>query len=109
MSYDLYIHRRGNWWEKGDDIQLEEWKTYCDADPTLELRGEVTGRDPVTNKTMQIASEGLAFWDGESFALFDLLDGNIAVSGDDDMVIAKALLIASALSARVQNDRGEFY
>lgn len=75
----------------------------------MELRVVVTAINPPIGKVIKIVSEGLAMWDGESFAPFDLVDGRIVVSGADDLVIAKTSKIASCLSARVQGDDGEFY
>jgi hypothetical protein len=109
MTYSLHIHRRTDWSECGDDITLAEWQTLCEADPTLELTGIATARNPRTGEVIEIRAEGLARWDGPVTAWFTLERGRITVGGADDAIIDKALAIAWQLGAQVQGDEGEFY
>ena len=109
MAYNLHIHRRTDWSERGDDITLAEWQALCEADPTLDLTGVATTRNPRTGEVIEIKAEGLARWDGLVTAWFTLDRGRIKVDGAQDAILAKALAIADQLRARVQGDEGEFY
>ncbi|WP_432770474.1 MAG: hypothetical protein HEQ22_06970 [Sphingopyxis sp.] len=109
MGYDLYIHRRANWWDKGDDIEQSAWESLCADDLSLELTGVAIGRNPATDEVIEIKQDGLAQWSGDQQTWFNLHKGHIIVSGSEEAIIAKACQIATSLSARVQGDEGEFY
>jgi hypothetical protein len=109
LAYSLHIHRRAEWSDRGSDISLAEWQALCAADPTLDLTGLATARNPRTGEVIEMRAEGMARWDGPVTAWFNLDRGRITVDGAQDAVIAKALEIAERLGARVQGDEGEFY
>ncbi|QDX24925.1 hypothetical protein FPZ54_02020 [Sphingomonas suaedae] len=110
MGYDLHIHRRKDWLDEGDDIELTEWEALCRSDASLEITGEATATIPQTGDVIRLSRPGMAVWTAATGSTWFWLDrGEVTTSGADSVVIAKSCEIAEALGARVQGDDGEFY
>ena len=99
MSYDLHITRKEFWAdEEGAVITVEEWMNYLAGDPQLRPLPNVENYK-VTFNINSISPEAWLEWD----------EGEIRTTGADEWIIAKMILIATALDAKVQGDEGEIY
>ena len=116
MAYDLHITRRNDWADTdGDEITREEWVSYLAIDKTLELdRDMAAARDPAVASGAK--EPDLAVWldwpgrvPGETEAVIQLLRGNLTSSDPDQAMRRKLFLVADALNARLQGDKGEIY
>jgi hypothetical protein len=115
MGYDLYITRRVNWFDEGDDIPISEWIAMVKSDPEMRLDGFAEA--PTTEgETIRLEAEGLAVWkaysghqeDGNK-AWFYYDRGLVSVKNPDVEIRKKMYAVAQALKARLQGDEGEFY
>lgn len=99
MGYDIHITRKEYWVdEDGPTINLEEWLAYVASDPDLRL-------SPESKSMALMAVPGSKY----PTAWLDWDRGDIYTKNPDEPILAKMLLIASALGAKVQGDDGEFY
>jgi hypothetical protein len=116
MGYDVYITRKGNWFDKsGAKIGIDEWKALVQSDPDMRLDGyasAVVGKGNV----LRLDSEGLAVWTacpgtgvGGNMAWFDLRQGNVVVKNPDGPILGKMWHLARKLDAKVQGDECEMY
>lgn len=99
MGVELYI-TRAKFWADNDDCQItrEEWLEYVRHDPELRL-------DPENG-------DNFVLWLGKSQYEQPWLDwslGNISTKWPDTALFNKMLLVASALSAKIQDDDGTEY
>jgi len=98
MGYDLHITRAGDWSESEDaPIALAEWLAVAAADPELTAMPE----------------NGDAFFaigePDDAMGWFNWFEGNVFTKNPDKRILAKMLVLASRLDAKVQGDDGEPY
>jgi hypothetical protein len=116
MGYDVYITRRGNWFDESEaKIGIDEWKALVLSDPDMRLDGyasAVVGNGNV----LRIDSEGLTVCTAYvgsgvegSMAWFDLRQGNVVVKNPDGAILGKMWHLARKLDAKVQGDECEIY
>ncbi|MQY15802.1 hypothetical protein SRB5_59930 [Streptomyces sp. RB5] len=103
MGYIVHITRRANWWdEHGPDISTREWEDVVDVDPDLVMipmpEGGWTDGPPRWIAVLGGGAEAMAWQSGSVMARYP-----------SDVMIAKMVVVARALGARVQGDDGEFY
>jgi hypothetical protein len=116
MGYDVYITRKGNWFdESGAKISIDEWKTLVLSDPDMRLDGYASAIVGNGN-FLRVDSEGLAVWAtyqgtgvGGRTAWFDLRQGNVVVKNPDVAILCKMWQLARRLDAKVQGDECEMY
>ena len=97
MGYDLHITRALQWNEnEGQQILAEEWLNVRGLDHELIADPEY---GPYAARFPESDSEGWMDW----------LDGNVYTTDPDRSTVAKMLLFARQLDARVQGDGGEWY
>jgi hypothetical protein len=94
MGYDLHITRRADWSGAGNDITADEWLKLVASDPELTLDRN--------NSPHHATLKGSNSW-------FDWEDGCISTKSPDTAGAKKLFAIAQRLSAKVQDDDGEFY
>lgn len=113
MAYDIHIIKRNNWFDKGADISLKEWREVIDEDPTLEPAKKVEGESKDGQKfEFQLKGSQLAKWKNPVFndiVWLNYHDGEITISNPNDAIIKKAKELAGKLGAKVQGDEGEIY
>jgi hypothetical protein len=110
MGYEVYITKKANWFDDGEEISKTDWENYVNLDKTMQIVSEVTSSlDDGLNisygdsfLTKWISPENNEIW-------FDFNDGNITVKNPTERDIIKMLEIAKQLNAKVQGDDGEFY
>lgn len=114
MAYDVHITRRQYWIDDGDDISLEEWKSYVASDPEMRMDGHATWSDQEI--TLRVDDESIAVWlahpdrrPSDNLVYLMLYRGNIDLASPDKPILIKMAAIARALSARVQGDELEIY
>ncbi len=115
MGYDVHITRKEYFFdEDGEEISLDEWKSYIANDPEMRLDGYAEAKFP--EGTLRVESEGMAVWEGWSkneidggLAWMDHFEGSIACKNPDEEILKKMYQIASTLDAKVQGDEGEIY
>ena len=115
MGYDVHITRKENWFDKGQDITLPEWKAYLNKDSEMRLENMAEAKTD-EGAVLRLESEGLAVWTrysghekNENMAWFDYREGNITVKNPDDEILYKMISISRSLNAKVQGDEGETY
>ena len=117
MGYDLHVTRKDGWSDLGgDDITLEEWLAYIEADSSMRFDGFAEATT-TGGGTLRVESPGLAVWVEYSghgvngnMAWFDLRErGGVVVKNPDVEIRGKMYQIAQALGAKVQGDEGEEY
>ena len=106
MGYNVYITRKKDWADKGNDISYQEWVAVIESDSELLF-------DDEKKLTMARWGKGLGYDDpwlcwsrlsGQSEA-----DGFIETKNPDQRLIEKMIQIAEKLGATVQGDNGEIY
>jgi hypothetical protein len=97
MGVDLHITRAETWcYSEENPITKDEWLAYVDADKELEL----------------VDGSGYVIWHGlskHSEPWLEWSKGEIKTKYPDTALYIKMLLIASALSAHVEDDDGQRY
>src|SRR5262245_30471690 len=100
MGYDIHITRKELWFdEEGPIITAEEWLAYVATDAQLKLVPNDANHKVILNIKSPLIREPWLIW----------RNGGIETKNPDEWLIAKMLLIASELNARVQGDDGELY
>ena len=116
MGYELHIVRKKNFddFEEESDIYLDEWLSFVEADPELELtNGYVIKIPGMENEFQNIP--GFCIWNahptmkGEECPWLDYGFGGISTKHPDDYLIQKMISIAANLKGKVQGDDGELY
>ncbi len=110
MGYEVYITKKTNWFDDGEEISKTDWENYVNFDKTMQIVNEATSSfDDGVN--ISYGNSFLAKWiSPENDEIwFDFDDGNIAVKNPTKRDIIKMLEIAKNLNAKVQGDDGEFY
>ena len=115
MGYDIHITRKDDWADdEGPVIELDEWLGYLAIDKSMGLdQDREAERDSAVATGAKAAS--LAIWkdwpsgDGENFAEIWHSQGNLMASDPDIAFRQKMFLIADALGAKVQGNKGEVY
>jgi hypothetical protein len=114
MGYDFHITRKEDWsddFSDARDITLEEWLSYIDNDPELELTEGYWIKIPGSETESQPAP-GFCEWNAHPLderPWFDYSNGNISTKNPDDATIRKMLAITEVLNAKLQGDDGEIY
>lgn len=98
MGYNLYITRREDWSEEGQDIAPDEWLSIVEKDPQLSIY-ERNGPYFALWKTSQ---SDIEYW-------LDWNDGNIYSKSPNQILVLKMVEIAKILNAIVQGEEGEVY
>jgi hypothetical protein len=98
MGYDLHITRRKHWFDKDDDIALEEFIRHVRSDTEFRYPGQnvddyADWRSP---------KSGYESW-------LCLSDGQIHTKNPEPEFIDKMVAVARKLRAAVQGDDGEVY
>jgi hypothetical protein len=115
MGYELHVTRREHWADtEAPDILMDEWLTYVNSDPELEL---TNGYDlKMGAETSYQDSPGFCGWnahptekEANSRPWFAFWKGSIETKNPDAPTIRKMMKVASALGAHVQGDDGEIY
>jgi len=113
MGYEFHITRRERWSHENstpNDISLNEWLSYIDNDPELELTEGYWVKVPGSKESQP--APGFCEWNAhplDESPWFDYSDGSISTKNPDDATIRKMLAIAEALNAQVQGDDCEVY
>lgn len=113
MGYDLHITRKEHWSDEDSikDIELNEWLSYIDKDPELELTEGYWVKVPGSETESQPAP-GFCEWNVHPLderPWFDYSNGCISTKNPDEATIRKMLSIAEALNAKVLGDDDEIY
>lgn len=113
MAYDIHITKRKNWFDKGFDISLEEWKKLLEIDSELIPSDKVEGETKDGDKFVYVLKGSLlAKWVNpitHNVVWFNYHNGIVDVSNPDDSTIKRVKDIASKLNAKVQGDELEIY
>ena len=100
MGYEVHVTRKKFWADEEDvSITALEWLAYVASDPWLRLDPHCK-RHSVAILSERFPNAGpCLYW----------FEGNISTKNPNEEILAKLLMIASALGARVQGDDGEIY
>ena len=98
MGYDIHITRRKHWFDKGDDIALDEFVRHVRADAEFRYPGE-NGDDYADWRSPETGYESWLCWS----------DGQIDTKNPEPEFIDKNFAVARELRAKVQGDDGEVY
>jgi hypothetical protein len=98
MGYELHITRRKLWFDKGDDIALDEFVRHVCGDPEFRYPGE-NGDDYADWRSPKSGYESWLCWS----------DGQIDTKNPEPEFIDKIVAVARELLANVQGDDGEVY
>jgi hypothetical protein len=98
MGYDLHITRRKFWFDKGDDIALDEFVRHVRGDTEFRYPGE-DGDDYADWRSPKSGYEAWLSWS----------DGQIDTKNPEREFIDKMVAVAGELRAKVQGDDGEVY
>lgn len=110
MGYEVRILRGGDRSERVE-IPMQEWMAAVDRAGDLTLTNVVEASTP-SGETVRYENAGLAEWSGHPSGVgvpFDFRRGQIVVNRPDEATIARMVLLAAVLGARVQGDDGEVY
>ena len=116
MGYEVHITRAEHWLDADESpISVEEWLTYVEQDPEMQLESVAIGRVK-GRPALSYSNQGLAVWmaysrhdpDGNK-AWFDYREGRIVVKNPDEEILGKMKRIAAQLRAHVVGDDGEHY
>ena len=114
MGYDLHITRRKDWSQdepQNTDIKLEEWISFIEQDPELQLSDAYRIKVPGNENESQVAP-GYCEWINHPLderPSFVYSSGCISTKNPDEDTVRKILLISKVLNAKVQGDDGETY
>jgi len=98
MGYDLHITRRKLWFDKDDDIALDEFIGHVRSDTEFRYPGE-NGEDYADWRSPKSSYESWLCWS----------DGQIFTKNPEPEFIDKMVNVARQLRAKVQGDDGEVY
>ncbi|MBI2082692.1 MAG: hypothetical protein HYT76_03900 [Deltaproteobacteria bacterium] len=111
MGFDVHITRKDDWFDKTNNISLQEWVEYLEKDPEMQLIDQ--------DKKLPAAlfkGDGRATWiahpnssNSDEPVIFKYLSGNITVFKPDQEILKKMFRIAEALKAKVQGNECEIY
>ena len=106
MGYSLYIHRRENWFDEGEDLSIsyDEWNALAAADEALDVVGFSE------NLHTNIIHESFEMIDPiGNKVVFHWSAGAIEIEGASEASVPKIFRSISKLDAKLQGDDGEFY
>jgi hypothetical protein len=98
MGYDFHITRREQWFDKGDDIALDEFVRHVRGDTEFHYPGE-NGDDYADWRSPKTGYESWLCWS----------NGQIDTKNPEPEFIDKMVAVARELHAKVQGDDGEVY
>ena len=98
MGYDLHVTRRRLWFDKDDDIPLEEFVRHVRSDAEFRYPGQ-NGDDYADWRSPKSGYESWLCW----------ADGQIHTKNPEPEFIDKMVAVARVLRAAVQGDDGEVY
>ena len=101
MNWSVRISR-----QSGATIEAEEWDAVVAADPSREAISVLVGRDPATNREVEIPAPHGAAWGGHPLGVpvtFTFKAGSVVVRLADEHALAKAQSVASQLNALVES------
>jgi hypothetical protein len=115
MGFDVYITRNEDPFEEnGENISLDEWLNYVKNDSTMRLDNFAEAPIDGTDSYLRMENAGLSVWkdyskniEGGNMAWFNYQDGMISVKNPDIEILAKMLVIARILKAKVVPEEGE--
>ncbi|QMU58781.1 MAG: hypothetical protein GKR98_11610 [Boseongicola sp.] len=116
MGYDVHITRKSDWAdEDGAIIARSEWMDYVTGDKSMRLDQEAVVENNI-GEQFSIRDETLAVWtewgersESRNEAWMWHSAGNVVAKNPDKAILRKMFLIADALGAKLQGDKGEVY
>ncbi len=110
MGYNVYITRKKDWADEGNDISYQEWVAVIESDPEL-----IFGPELLDEKKLTMARWGKGLDSNEPWLCWSRSRGQseafgfIDTKNPDPRVIEKMIQIAVKLGATVQGEHGEIY